>query len=564
MNRFIAITKTILKSSLNIGGLKNKKSKRINKKNSSIVLSIVIFALFLLVGYSLFYSFKYLFEISLTYNFTQILVQSLIPIAIMLFLCLSMTLLTSVFFLSNDNEVFLPLPIKPRELFFSRFVVVLIYTYLMELIFVLPILIAYNFVISPSFIGYVSQLIFFIIFPIIPLSIGFLISLLIAKVFNISKHKDAFSIIMATIFIVIVVGIQFGSSFLNSNQEIAGDPSEAIETMSSTFSFLRFYTGYFDRAIIYDNLYGLGQIGIISGISIAILLICYFVANFTYIKSIKGSGDGSSSHKRNTKAEALKGGFSKNHFINLTKKEIKTLFRTPIYVFNLIIPPLLIIVIFSVSFISGLLGDSSGSLASTLNSIQSAIKPYLNMDNGYIILIMVCISLFISSTSAISSTAISREGNNAYMIKTYPVDVFTIINSKVIVAIFIDALFTIIIQVTLTILFKASFWLLLTSLLLSIGTIVLTNYLMILIDLNSPTLNFTNETAAVKQNKSVIFGMLVDFGILIIFGLLTYLFIKVPLNGWIVFLIIGIIIALINLWLILFIKYKGKNLYNKF
>ena len=158
------------------------------------------------------------------------------------------------------------------------------------------------------------------------------------------------------------------------------------------------------------------------------------------------------------------------------------------------------------------------------------VKEFINFSNGNVLVFTVALLSFFTSMSMSSSTAISRDGKNAYFNKIIPVSPMTIINSKIVIGVifgFVPCLLISVVGLVFNLLSILDLILINVPLFLYI---VFTNYIGIFIDLKRPKLDWENETVAVKQNTNTLIFMLVDlvFTFLICgFGVLL-LFIEIP------------------------------------
>ena len=91
--------------------------------------------------------------------------------------------------------------------------------------------------------------------------------------------------------------------------------------------------------------------------------------------------------------------------------------------------------------------------------------------------------------------------------------------------------------------------------------LVVANYVMLLVDAAHPFLDWENETAAVKQNKNGLWGMLICWGIGIVFGGLGALSLFARINAIWSFLIVTATAVAILLLIEGSIKKKGPAVF---
>ena len=119
----------------------------------------------------------------------------ILPLGTIMIMMFSVINTISIFFLSNDNNYLLPLPLKPWEIVTARFVVTLVYTYIFEVMMLLPIVVGYG-IGSGGFIDYyLYSLVIMLVMPLIPISLLLIVLTYVTRVTNMAKHKDLFTYI---------------------------------------------------------------------------------------------------------------------------------------------------------------------------------------------------------------------------------------------------------------------------------------------------------------------------------------------------------------------------------
>ena len=169
--------------------------------------------------------------------------------------------------------------------------------------------------------------------------------------------------------------------------------------------------------------------------------------------------------------------------------------------------------------------------------------------------------MFIASMTMISSTAVSREGKNAFLIKTWPLSPVTQMRAKITIGTLITAVLLLLAFVALGIIAQINPIYLLLSFIPLIILLVVANYVMLLVDAAHPFLDWENETAAVKQNKNGLWGMLICWGIGIVFGGLGALSLFARINAIWSFLIVTATAVAILLLIEGSIKKKGPAVF---
>ena len=507
MNKTISLTIALLKTSFDLGiGNKSKKS---NKRNTSL-LTFGLFTLFV-TSFSLpIISLVNEFVITLaTFNLAEIIWYVVLPIASLSVGVLSLFSVISIMFLSNDNKILLFLPLTPKQIISSRFFVVLIYTYIIQAIFIVPIVIGYGMALSLPFTFYIIALINILLIPVIPLSLIVLIMSYLLRYTNLAKYRDAFTYLAMGI--VLSLALTFNYYFTQAIGAIELEPSVIIENVRSLLTVYgtvinRFfpYLIFALNSLVSNNLSEqLLNLMIIASINLAVITGVIIFVGPVYLKTIIGSDERRKSKKLNSVYYNSK---PKNSFISLIILEWKTLVRSPIYFLNLI----LIVVILPLLIVGSVFFGTNASAGQVdlveIISLMNGLD--FNFNNPLFVSILLGISLFLASTTFIAPTAISRLGGSAAFFKALPISYLSFINFKVFWA---NVLTIAPILIYITIGSVYGFLGVFEALLLAatiIPLLTLINYLGFIIDLFNPKLDWLNETQAVKQNLNTIFYML--------------------------------------------------------
>ena len=550
MKNVLYLTKILF---LNSFGLNfNKKSKKSISRAGFIAL-IAILVLFvaapmILMGVGIGASFK---ELDLLLEG----IKSFIPLMSIMILLFSIFGIISTFFLSSDIETLLALPFKPKEIVIAKFINSLTSVYLIELMMFVPILIGIGVGANLSIIYYFNVLLVTIFLPVIPLALfGILLtSLMRYTALNRIKDKIQYFIMIAAI--AFAVGIEVLSSSMGESME---DLGAIIANQGDTLSYIMFFTLPASLALGTSNFF-LSSLYMLIFILMSIGSIFLFgmVGEKIYIKGILGKPQLKIKNKKESIVD-LKEEKKTSIFKELVKNEWRTINRSPIYNMNLILPVFIMPIIFT---ISGVLGFSEGAEES-LDELLIMVKEFINFSNGNVLVFTVALLSFFTSMSMSSSTAISRDGKNAYFNKIIPVSPMTIINSKIVIGVifgFVPCLLISVVGLVFNLLSILDLILINVPLFLYI---VFKNYIGIFIDLKRPKLDWENETVAVKQNTNTLIFMLVDlvFTFLICgFGVLL-LFIEIP--SFVASLILSLIFLGLCVIIYRLIDKKGLAIFN--
>jgi ABC-2 type transport system permease protein len=562
MSKTIRLAITLLKTSFDLG-FGNKSKKASKKKSSLIALS---FLTLILLSLSLpIITLVNQFVLALnTFNLSEAIWYVVLPIASLSIGVLSLFSVISIMFLSNDNKILLFLPLSAKQIFSARFFVVLVYTYLILAIFIVPILIGYGTTLGLPLSFYLIGLINMILIPIIPLSLIVLVMSYLLRYTNLAKYRDAFTYLAMGI--VLTLALAFNYYFTQAIGAIELNPAEIVENVRSLLTvygnvinrFFPYLSFALNSLISNDILEQLLNLFILISINLTIIFVLIIFIGPVYLKTIIGSDERRKNRKVNNVLYKNK---PKNIFISLISLEWKTLVRSPIYFLNLI---LIVIILPLILFGSIFFGTSaSASQVELLEIIELMNGLDFNFNNPLYVSILFGISLFLASTTFIAPTAVSRLGGSAGFFKALPISYLNFINFKVFWANVLTIAPTLL---YILIGYLYGFLGILEALLL-VGALIplftLINYFGFMIDLFNPKLDWLNETQAVKQNLNTIFYMLgvwVLIAIIVSSGFLVQ-DLALPVNGYLFTLIVLGLSLVGNLAIVVYFKRSGYKLF---
>lgn len=538
-NKVVALTKVFFKNSFQnmetAGGSKNKT----NSKSMMILYAIVFLYLAGIVGF-------------FSYNLVQGLIEiqqeeiflGLILLAIGVFVLIQTIFSAiSLLYYSKDNEYILPLPIKPSQIVMAKTNVLLITEYFIVAIIGLIPLIIYGILTTANIFYYITMIITLLTFPVVPVLISSLLVLIVMSFAKFTKNRNRFQIIATIILLVVICVISFQTSDMEGSQEeliqMATKANGLVEMIRNTFPTL----GMAIEALANNSILNLIALVLVTAI---LYLIYIAVGQKLFLKGAVGS---LSSGKRTKKAINEKTAFKKSSLAKTyIGKEFKTLIRNPIFFMQCVMPAILFPILVIVFTFAGMQTDQNTSITDIAQMITNKTSIYLGMA---ILMVIQFFSMFIY----ISATAISRDGQNAVFMKYIPVPLIKQIDYKVMPNIIMTTIMGIISIGIAQYLFRIPilYLLLITIAAISIG--MLQSYLMIIVDLKKPKLEWNSEYAVVKQNMNLVWPMFLGLANITIIAVLSYV-LGSFINSYI---IIGLFIIIYLGLTMLVRKYIEKN-----
>ncbi len=462
--------------------------------------------------------------------------------AVIVFL-FSIFAIPSVYYFSKDIDHLLVLPIKPEVILTSKLAVCIVYEYLFAAAVLVPMYISFVLQIGFSFLSFLCFLVIFLTLPIYPLVLSSVLTMVIMRFVPFFNNRDRFNLIGG----IIVVAAALGLSFWMQTMETEDMSAVLMALMDGNNSLMQFGTMLFPfvpsaalSCFHGDLLQLLLYLGI-TAISLVVFLIC---GKLLYFKGAIGGSE--TSHSRHT-FDQKQLSESRHHSVFRTYliKEFKILFRTPVFFTNCVLTALLMPIILTVAVYTSLQGMDLRAFI-TPQVLESIPNLWC-----YVLVISFLVGSFMGGINMISSTAISREGTNAYFMKFIPVPVETQAFAKAACGIIISAVSGWLLLIPLHLVLSYPIYLDLIFVVGSLVSVIMTNLFGILIDLLRPKLVWEQEAAAVKQNLNGVISILLSFLLAAVcFGLLYI--------GWdqVLLIAIGLLVIQIALSFLLYVGVK--------
>lgn len=549
INKIKKLTKIFLKDyykNLNIFNKKN--NKKINKKSMYFWLIIILVAC---ISYISLESILYFNRLEEPILFLKIY----LPIIATYLIFQIIMLISSVFYYSQDIRNIIYLPVKPIEIVISKFNTVIAIMYFMESLLLLIPLFMYGILIEKTITFFIVAIISLAIFPIL---FTLIISTITIILMQLSKiiNKDVLQLIiifglimLLSIFVTKNIGgIIHQENIINIKETTI---SEKLDAINNEFIIINPII-----QLLTNNQISIIIINIIKLIIINLLafLIFSFIGTKMYIKELLIILDGKSNIKKINKKYKYK---KENKIKKYIKNDIKNIMKNQTFFIQNILQYFVIIIFFIIllniflpNFIDQIKNDN---LIEEMGIEQFKIQ--LSIISVAIIQI-----LFIFTNLSIS--AISREGKNAVFMKYIPISLYTqfkiktlpqtIVNTIVILAIMVDLGFQNV---------QISFINYLLVFILAMLINIINSYLLVLVDLNKPNLNWTNQESITKNSGNKLYQYVIT---IITFLILNY-FVKILKNISYIksMIIINIILFIIFIIIKKYIKNNIKKIFKK-
>lgn len=497
MKDIFLLTKVLIKSS-------KSNTKKLNTKLISKFFTFLVF-LFVycyLAGIFVYISYEIITSLML-FNKPEIFLNICFIALLGFSIFQSVFTALNVLFFSKDLDKLLPLPIKPYKIIIAKFNCLVFSQYIMYFVVAFPALIVYGYLLKLGVLYYIYMVLLLLTFPVIPVAIVSLLLNIIMKFTKIIRNKETLQYITSIVAILIIVLVQFTIGTTNeeiTNEELAQRIMTANSSIENTMPIVFNVKNAVTVLENFNNVIGLKIFLKFILESFSLYLVTSIIMSKFYVKTVTNLMSKGSKNKAveftNKIYKSKKVG--KAYFI----KEVKNLIRNPIFFMQCVLPPFLFPLIFLVPSIMSILNQGEEA-----QIIIEFISNYINTTVGLIGTIEIIELLYIFNFATI--TSISRDGSDAKVIKYLPID----LSKQLVYKSFIGILFNLVPLIYVIFILKiglnANYLTLTYITILAILINIFNNFLVILVDLINPKIDWITEYAVVKQNLNMFYQMLI-------------------------------------------------------
>jgi ABC-2 type transport system permease protein len=432
----------------------------------------------------------------------------------------------SAFYFSRDLEILVPLPLTPTQVMLSKFVVILANEYLTVGLLVLPIFISYGVLERAGLLYWLSAGLVYLLLPVLPLTAVGLLVVVLMRVANFGRKKDALIIVGSLVLMTAALG---GQVWLSRSAGSAAGPEEVARFLASSDGLIRSVGAKFPPSIWASTAMarGFSKEGALNallfvGVSAGLFLGLLLAAEKLFYHGLVGLGERSTRRKRFDR-EALAGRLSSGRrpIRAVFLREFRVMNRTPIFLLNGVLSVVLIPVVFVLMAKTGSGQSDMARLIAVLGAANPATAAL-----GAALFMAICACL-----NGTSSSTFSREGGQFWMSKVIPVAPRDQAKGKLLHSFAVALLGIAAASVVVVLIARPTVPVLTAALGAAVvGSFVLT-VIGMLIDLARPLLDWTTPQKAIKQNLNVLLAVLADLAFMALMFFLVRLMKKAGLSG---------------------------------
>lgn len=500
-----------------------KNSKRQELTNTSKFLTI--FAFLIVAGFlsSIMIGFSIMATTRLKeYNQAYAFVNMLFLMNFIVLFSESIFHSLNTLYFSKDLNVFLRLPIKPKDLVSAKIKDMIISQYEMEILMLAIPATIYGIIMNVSISFYVFLLVILLVLPIIPITIITLIISVIMRFTNFIKNKSKVMYITIAIALIvlwfIISGFGGKSSTLSTSsfENLILQADGLAKEIANRFILIK---PIMNSLLNYNNIEGIKNLSIFLIESFLVYNIGIFIISKIYLKGAIGTVINGQKFRKKLDVLDEKDLKRKNKYKSYFLKELKITARSPIFLIQCIIMPILY-PIFVVVFIIAIF-----SFAQKIR--VDIVKMLLNLiDNGfgYTIFLSLAQGFFMLNFSSI--IAVSKEGKSATLSKAMPIGLDMQFKLKSLIGIGVNTIPILIICFSYYYLYNN----ILNTILMFIILEMLNSFgekWKILVDLNNPQIKWNTEYTMMKQNTNIMYELFYTIIVIILLILAGRIFEKI-------------------------------------
>ena len=400
----------------------------------------------------------------------------------------------SELFQGKDAPFLAVLPLTSRQVFAARLTTLYLSELALDALLCLPAFVLYAMGTGSAMPMMLTALPTLLLLPLIPLGIVALVASLLMRLSVFARNRDSVTMALSAAF---AIAYSLCVTMTNASD---GDPAKAMIALLSQ-------KGMLDRlSRFYPPMQWATQ-GFTGNIGMLVLFALVSVAAAAGVILLVGPGylnqALSSSEKTVVHRKKSKGTHWEKHgtLAALHALEWREILRTPAWVYNSLIGVLMFPLMIAVGMFTGVSrGDPQG--------MAGFRQMLLNVDPGYIALVVSGVLMFGSMVNPAVSTSISREGSRWPFALTFPVRQRTRFAAKLLVGLEINLVCSLMIAVVAWFIIRLNLPWLLAALGISFLVGLAAAAISLWVDALHPHLQWASEMEAIKKNFNQVYGML--------------------------------------------------------
>lgn len=402
---------------------------------------------------------------------------------------------SNTLFKAKYNDILFSMPIKLSTIIAARLANIYIFTLAVDALIMIPAAVVYAIAKAPGVLFYVNFIICLAALPLIPLALASVIGTVITAVASRLKYKNLFTIIFSVAALAAYLVLVFSFSFNTMDEQAT---AQLLASLSASITRVYPPVALIGKAIVDESLL---YMLLFTAISIlAAGLFCLILSKF-YLQ-ISSRVSGTAKRKKAVDLSAQKASSVRSA---LLMREVKRYLSIPVYVLNTFTGMAML------ALLTGAIVIAGEDVLQQIISIPGASETLAAM--------LPFIMGFCITLTTTSSSSVSLEGRQLWILRSSPVRESDIFGAKIGLNLITTMPITLICSIILALAFELRGLSLVLLIVTPLAYCALTSVLGLVINLHFPKLNWSAEVQAVKQSTSVLIsimvGMLISMGPLV-------------------------------------------------
>ena len=502
MHSFLILTKVLLKQGNPLAGMSGISRRGAAKKKggrssaiASIVASVILLGMMGSIGYGIGYASQFLNADKLI--FIAILVGTG---AMVLFIAIPSII--STFYVADDIEALLTLPVSPSAIVGAKFAVGMLYSYATVGIFFVPMVVGWGIAVGAGPVFWFSAIVSALLLPVVPFAIASIIALVVARVFKAVRTKDgvsALTMVMSLLAAGVIIAVEYSLGVFGNTSADTLDALTNAEGAIMGASAIIPSSGFCAAAMAGEGLVNLLSAFGVCVVAVAIVLV---VARFFYLPTVTNLSAGSVGSRSFDAVQIRNAMGAKSAYKAYLEHEWTRIWRVPAVVFNCVVGTFILPVILIISMVVSWIGIAGSAAAAGSDFLDFVTEA--GAYAGPIATLVVCgLVVYSSLANMLSGTAITRWGSEWAEMKVWPLSYEDQIKAKltpgIVLGFAVAAVVALVVMLPMCFFGISPLYLLLT-LVFCAAAVVLDNVVSIVPDAKNPRLVWDSEQEAIKNS----------------------------------------------------------------
>ncbi len=497
-----------------------------------------------IIGYSILYAFLCIVMSGLFFSMSSMICVPLVSAsmgwlyhAIMCLIALTFGVFGSVFntystlYSAKDNDLLLSMPIPPSRIILVRLFGVWFWGMVYELLVLIPAMIVYWMAASPGLLTIAMDIFIIIAISILVLVISCALGWLVAKISSRLRSKSLVTVLISVVFLGVYFYI-YSSAYSMLQKLIANIETVGLKIRSAIYPIY-----LMGRGAEGDGLAFLLFLAMV----LALFGLVWWILSHSFLKLATTRSGAAKKKYREISIKA------RSVYSALLHKEGRRFTSSAAYMLNCGMGTLFIAAIAVVVLIKG---------EWIRNTVAASFAEY----DQLIPLIAIAILCMMTTMNELTAPSISLEGKNLWLMQALPISAWQVLKAKLELHLLLTELPTLLCSICMAVVIRPGLMASVLMVVLPQLFVILNASLGLILNLKSPNLAWTNETAVVKQSMSVGISLFGGWIMVIFLGVL-YAAVGSRLTVELFMLIVSVLLALLSALALLWLKKRGTRIF---